>query len=215
MPLTVNTNSFQVGGVSAGSGGLDAAAVQAEIAKTSPYKHLQTVVMDNADSVLLNAPEIANYSSAWIILDSVKLNATYQGLKMRFIISSGTYTSNQYGYSFHGTNEVGSRIGGGGSNKDAGHLIIVNTSYMPFGDVGGQIVCTGMAEGSRPIAVSRLGSGRASSSNSSEAARAYNCTVTADGLDGVQVTGFELYPSYSSPKFTSGRISIYGLNTHD
>lgn len=212
MPLTVNTNSFQVGGV--GPAPLDPAEIQAEIVKSSPYKHLQTVNVENATTVLLDDPEIANYSSTLIILDSLKLGPSqYQAIFMRFIQAGTLYTSNQYSYSYHGTN-LSSRIGGGGQNQAAGQLIIQNSSYMPFDDVGGQIVCTGMGAGSRKVAVSRLGSGRSSPSAGDEWARGHNSTVTTI-IDNYQCTGFELYPAYSNPEFVSGRISIYGLSTHD
>ena len=213
MPLTVNTNSFQVGGV--GPAPLDPAVIQAEIVKSSPYKHLQTVNVESATTVLLDDPEIANYSSTLIILDSLKLGPSqYQGIGMRFIQAGVLYTASQYSYSYHGTNEVGSRIGGGGVNQAYGQLIIQNASYMPFDDVGGQIVCTGMKAGSRKVAISRIASGRSSPSDGSEKARAHNSTVTTI-IDGYQCTGFELFPVYSSPQFVSGRISIYGLSTHD
>ena len=215
MPLTVNTNSFQVGGVSAGSGGLDAAAVQAEIAKTSPYKHLQTVVIDDVAGVVLNAPEIANYSSALIIIDTLDVGSSQQPVYMRFMTEVGGtsgFSSSVYSWSWHGTS-LSSRIGGGNVNDNKGELINSNSSYAPSGPaVGGQIFCSGMAVGGRPIAVARLGAGRGS--GTTENARGYNSTITVDGRDHLQITGYEIYGPNSN-NFVSGRISIYGLNTHD
>ena len=200
MPLTLNSNSFTIGGPSSG---LDDTGALNLIKNNTPWQYIETITAGGSSTLDLTNSNIANFDAFYIHFDNINLSETAQ-TRLRLYLDDSLKTDNSYRFTtIMGSNTSNTTSGGSGND----FWIFGGQSYSWMRNITGAMYINGKA-GSIKVLKSDLGAG-----NSGNSAMRHSCGGIYNSSESNTITGFNF--STSTGNYSSGQLHLYGMNKHD